>query len=64
MTLALWTLTLLAVLRTTTLPTVPSRQKTHEQLGGFQAVPRAGVGLSLAAVRHLLWLRIVPAADY
>jgi len=44
-------------------PEVPVK-KAHEQPGGFQAVPRAGVGLSLAAVRWQLWLRIVPAADH
>ncbi len=46
MTLALWALALLAVLRATTLPDAAAPVKKS---------PRAGVGLSLAAVRHLLW---------
>ncbi len=62
------TLALLAALRATTLPAeVPGPKKVHEQPGGFQAVPRAGVSLSLETVRRLLWhlwLRIVPTTDH
>ena len=55
MTLVLWALALLAVLRTTTLPdAVPPVKKAPRQPGGLQTVPRAGVGLSPGAGRRLL----------
>ncbi len=47
------TLALLAAIRATTLPAAPPLPpKAHAQPGGLQRVPRAGVGLSLAAVRR------------
>ena len=68
-TLALWALALLAAIRATTLPDAapPVKKKPRRQPGGLPTLPRAGIGLSPAAVRRLLWaarLRIVPALDH
>ncbi len=70
-TLALWAMALLAVIRATTLPAAPApKKKAHPQPEGFQTVPRAGLGLSLTAIRQQLWqlwqlcLHILPAAHH
>ena len=57
--LALWTMALRAVIPANTLPAESPEEspakKAHRQSGGFHIVPRAGVGLNLAAVRQSLW---------
>ena len=61
-TIALWAMALLAVIRATTLPAQSPPKKAHGQSGGLQTVPRAGVGLSLAPTSARACAGWTPAA--